>query len=316
MLMNKHIYYLFLVAAALFFGACSPEPEPEPRPPLADNSAILPFLQQHRPQRQQFVVDAQNPGTITGSNGTQVIFGPQAFTRPDGSAVTGQVQLEMIEIYDRGDMILAQMPPVFNGRLLVTAGEIYLNAKQQGTTLRVTNSRMQLPQKDTIPSASPKELFSGRGANGTWQRPAAGDTVLVDYITADSAASGIAYYEVSFTNDTIGWINVAHVNQTATARAVNGILEGLETYHGFVVYCVYGGGVRAVSPFSVHQNGQIYSTISLPDLIPVTLVAIGKQNDKFYYGEAKFESGPAEIYHHIPVAEIPEPDLVAKLDSL
>ena len=83
---------------------------------------------------QVFVVDASAGGVITGSQGTTVTFPPNSFG-DNGSPVSGNVTVELIEIYDKASMLLKNRSTLgmkANGdkEALKSAGEFFINAKQ------------------------------------------------------------------------------------------------------------------------------------------------------------------------------------------
>ncbi len=80
-------------------------------------------------------------GTIFGSQGSQLVIPANAFTL-NGTAVTGNVDIEFVEIYDRASMLLNNMPTTgkrSNGdeEALKSKGEFFINAKQNGTQLDI-----------------------------------------------------------------------------------------------------------------------------------------------------------------------------------
>ncbi|RMB56778.1 hypothetical protein EAX61_13340 [Dokdonia sinensis] len=90
---------------------------------------------------QQFTVDGTTGGIIVGAQGTQLSFQPSAFENLDGTAVTGNVDIELIEIYGRADMLKKKLPT--NGKqpngdvvTIISGGEFFINATQNGNQLR------------------------------------------------------------------------------------------------------------------------------------------------------------------------------------
>jgi len=88
---------------------------------------------------QEFTLDASAGGTITGEQGTKVFFPANAFGN-NGSPVTGNVTVELIEIYDKASMLLQNKSTLgmkANGdkEALKSAGEFFINAKQGANEL-------------------------------------------------------------------------------------------------------------------------------------------------------------------------------------
>ena len=83
---------------------------------------------------QEFTMDAAVGGIITGSQGTQVSFPPNAFGI-SGSPVTGSVTIQLVEIYDKASILLnnkSTLGQKGNGdkEALKSQGEFFIDAKQ------------------------------------------------------------------------------------------------------------------------------------------------------------------------------------------
>ncbi len=83
---------------------------------------------------QEFVLDAAIGGLITGTQGTQVTFQPNSFGL-NGTPVTGNVTVKLIEIYDKASMLLKDKSTLgmrANGdkEALKSAGEFHISALQ------------------------------------------------------------------------------------------------------------------------------------------------------------------------------------------
>jgi hypothetical protein len=99
------------------------------------------FLDNRVDALQEFTLDAASGGVITGTQGTQVTFQPNSFGI-NGSPVTGNVTVELIEIYDKASMLLKNKSTLGmrdNGdkEALKSAGEFFINAKQGSNELEL-----------------------------------------------------------------------------------------------------------------------------------------------------------------------------------
>ena len=135
-----------LALLALSLGAtsaCEPssELEPEDVPSAEEFDALV--LEARQQLLQTFTLDVGNLPTVEGEQGTRVSLPWWAdFTDPTGAVVTGDVTLELIEIFDRGSMLVTNMPT--NGRLpsgepgqLISGGEHFVNVTKDGVSLEV-----------------------------------------------------------------------------------------------------------------------------------------------------------------------------------
>tara|TARA_R110001583_G_scaffold52804_1_gene163534 strand:+ start:2409 stop:3467 length:1059 start_codon:yes stop_codon:yes gene_type:complete len=92
------------------------------------------FIDNRKDAVQEFTLDATTGGMIRGTQGTNVTFQPNSFGI-NGSPVTGNVTIRLIEIYDKASMLLKNRSTLgmrANGdkEALKSAGEFYISALQ------------------------------------------------------------------------------------------------------------------------------------------------------------------------------------------
>ncbi|MEP2771389.1 MAG: hypothetical protein ABJH05_04530 [Fulvivirga sp.] len=91
---------------------------------------------------QSFAVDIEEGGTVEGEQGTMLTFYANSLVDADGNDVTGEVDVELIEVFDRASMLLSDKPT--QGRqedgsiaTLISGGEFFINATQNGEQLQM-----------------------------------------------------------------------------------------------------------------------------------------------------------------------------------
>jgi len=156
-----------LLAAVLINTACN-EPDitlPEPQP---DGDALNQWFDAGVKDREQhFALTVSTGGDLKGSQGTILKFGANAFTTLSGGAVTGTVDITLVELYNRSSMLLAKKPT--NGKktdgsisTLVSGGEFYVNATQGGTQLKLKSGfSIVAPTDNTGGIDQEMKLFDG-----------------------------------------------------------------------------------------------------------------------------------------------------------
>lgn len=60
--------------------------------------------------KQSFSIDVANPSLITDNAGTSIQFIVNSFEDASGNTVTGNVDVELIEIYGKSDMVFEIIP--------------------------------------------------------------------------------------------------------------------------------------------------------------------------------------------------------------
>lgn len=100
--------------------------------------------------------------TFTTSKGTKISFPDNAFVNSSGSSVTGDVDIEVLEILSPMEMILNNKPSMSNGAPLQSGGEFFIRVTKNGQKLRLaTNSfvELKLPSNSTM---NGMKVFNGR----------------------------------------------------------------------------------------------------------------------------------------------------------
>src|SRR5688572_10117846 len=91
----------------LFVSLFGCDDDNAPVGPKPDAAALIEWYNSSIENKVQHLsISASSGGTITGAKGTKLQFGSNAFTTESGAAVTGTVDIELIEIYDRSSMLL------------------------------------------------------------------------------------------------------------------------------------------------------------------------------------------------------------------
>ncbi len=133
-------FALAAIGIAVFAVSCKKDDPITPNnPDPTGNSQALKnyFSNKEANAVQTFTIDATLSQSITGTNGTVVNFYPNSFVTSDGTPVTGNVEIKLIEIYKKSDMIRMNKPTMGNlpgGGMapLISGGEFKVTASQNG----------------------------------------------------------------------------------------------------------------------------------------------------------------------------------------
>ena len=143
----KHINQVFRTGlAVLLLGSLttltSCKEKNKPEDPMPNGQALHARILNNREAAvQHFTVGGGTGGALTADHGTKIIINPNSIGL-NGQPVTGNIDIEFIEIYDKGAMVLQDMStsgikPNGDVEALNSAGEFYLNATQNGQQLEV-----------------------------------------------------------------------------------------------------------------------------------------------------------------------------------
>ncbi len=150
--------------------------------------------------------------TFTSAKGVQVKINGACLTK-NGNPVTGEVQLEYAEVFDGGTMLVTNkttMGKLPNGdkTLIISGGEFYVNAKQNGVQLDITcNIQLIIPAALTGGGDNDMSLWDGiidENGNLTWdEQPQAPNGQ--NNLFLEGTGGNTSYY--GFFNS-FGWTNV------------------------------------------------------------------------------------------------------------
>jgi hypothetical protein len=90
------------------------------------------FTKNRTEAQQSATVSGLLGGTIQGTKGAKFKIGPNSFVLKNGAPITGEVKLEILEVYTPVDMILSNLPTMSNGQPLESGGEFLVRASYNG----------------------------------------------------------------------------------------------------------------------------------------------------------------------------------------
>lgn len=214
---------------------------------IIDNSDAFSALRENAladlTQTFQFNAD-DGSTTFTSDNGVQVTINGNCLTE-NGNAVTGQVDVEYVELFDKASMLVTNKPtmgtlPSGDKALLISGGEFLINATQNGIALDTT-CEIQLIIPSALTGGPDNDMLLWRGSiddedNLTW------DEVEDDDTTAQGRgvfAEGNNYY--AFIGD-FGWSNVDRFYNDPRAKTtiLVAVPEGYDNTNSSV-YLSYDG---------------------------------------------------------------------------
>ena len=147
--------------------------EQSQRPPSAEAFEAL-TADAREDMTQRFPVNVADWTHLVGEQGSTLFFNPNSFMKGDGSLAVGEVEVEMIEIFDKGSMLVTNMPS--NGltaagevALLVSGGEHLIDANQDGEALKMHGQfQLTAPAENTGGPDMDMQLFRAEGDGDAW----------------------------------------------------------------------------------------------------------------------------------------------------
>ena len=289
-----------LIAGALFLSACQkntdifvPDPGQLNGPDTTwQNSvtaampvSILKESLLFEPYSDSIDVNSNIASVLTPS-GLQVTFPPNCCVNGAGQTITGRVQVELMLVKKKGDMIRLSKPTTYNDSLLVSAGEIFIKLKKNGQAVQLAPGvKINIRYAD-IPTNLLMKFFAGDETDPERFNWRPNTDLLNNFINIGTQA-----YEI-YTNH-LRWINVAYVFDLNSTAKVN-VIAGLAPYFtnaNTVAFTVFND-YRSVAGMYGNINTRKFSTGKLPVGKAITVVVISKQGNDYFLG---YESAVTQI---------------------
>lgn len=264
----------FLTTISIMIISCQPEHSYLGKE-VNVNETVNDFHTRYRKEQQVFKTNAASPEMITSQQGAKLYLPPNGFVTPNGSPVTGNIEVSIKEIYTPMEMILNNMPTVSDGKLLESGGEFQIKVSQNNTALKLAPGnfiRIGIP--NTGRNLQGMQVFNGV-AN------AAGE---VNWVLNNNPGNFVVQDSTLFANsnlfaDDVNWINVdKFVNEPTVSFTVHpGNFPSGDSTNVFV----HLTGRNTVVKMNWVQ-GLSYFKSDMLLAVPSTIVGISTKNGQLY----------------------------------
>ena len=156
--MKQSIFSTIAIAVAISFTACKKNKDTYVQQDVFEQK-VKTFFDANAPKYESFTINASTGGLLLTSKGTKINFPANAFKKANGQLVTGSVTVQVKDMYQAADMLLANRPTEAGGQMLISYGEMTVKANQGADELQ-----LNAPAQVVVPAA-PKA-----GANGQFLR--------------------------------------------------------------------------------------------------------------------------------------------------
>lgn len=284
----KKLIYAFFILGMVSLVGCKRE-----ELGLHETSGIKKFFQENQPKSEFFVVNAGVKSSIKCKKGTVIKIDANSLLHQNGTPVTGNVTIEMKEVFTKSEMVKSKISTVSQGRLLISQGEFYINAVQGGESLKIKSGKkinISVPNFSNAPSSM---LFRGDSIPND-STPDPTDTIIdwtlfdSTYIppifidsTNDSIFDSINNPTITYFNFLIegfGWINLDEIENTQDMRSLNIVVNGFDVFNCnvFIVY------KDIHSMFEAWYGLDVFNAKYITLNRSVTIVAIGLKEGQYY----------------------------------
>ncbi len=232
--------------------------------------------------------------TVVFNKGTRLTFYPNSFKDAAGNILTsGEVCLEMVEMYKPGDMIANRASTVTKeGDLLISGGQVHIKATMNGKEVFANKYGIAFPQPAA--STQPMDLYYGDRSNSdsvvSWSiAPPGNGGTTTGTTPVDSLVS--AYHFDSATR--FSFINCDRLNSIPGDRTNNirilmpdGSFDK-NTTDVLFVFPTINTVTHAYYYYIKTKSFAVAPAYKIPLGLEISVVVIAKKDDNYYYYDQK-----------------------------
>lgn len=301
----------------MFFSACHKATHFDPQRVSATQ-----FYSQHGSNLQQFTGDAATGFVVAGERGTEITFPADAFVDGDGNVVSGEVQVGIIEILTKKDLLLSGVATESNGQLLESGGELYIEALQNGDTLHL-NPANDLWSTNPVQVKLPRNTDADPNGMILFKQGPRYDGGLLDddsftwLVFNESPQAMVQPYSYDFTIPSFGWINVDKFlgyppNQLTYVhvRLTPGSASGLQDVAVMMVFedlnAVIGLNYDPAMQWFGTESFSLTPNLPIGESISVVVIAKDAQDNLYFAKQEGMTIAANDLYTLTPQPATPQ----------
>ena len=261
-------------------------------------------------------IDSETTNLVYGQNGTLLNIPSGIFQFMNGTPVSGMVDLELIEIFFKDDMVRSNKPTTAGGALLVSGGELYIMAYQNGEKLEIIPGESMTIRVPTVTNyGTPWEMTKFYGTemeDGTVDWELAENAQV--QLTESMDTIGLAF---EFPETRLGWINCDYFYDQSNLTSVTIFVPEENTSTNTAVFLIFEDihSVCRISNYDADNNYFISNgNYSLPEGLDVTAFAVSKAGDVYTAAFVPFQI-TTDIVVPITLEEMSLENIHAQLQS-
>lgn len=256
------------------------------RPSAQEFTDIKQLALDNKVQEFQFNVDG-SVAHLTSAKGVQININSSCLTL-NGNAVTGDIDIEFVELFEKGDMLTTNKPtmgimPNGDKAMLISGGEFFVKVSQNGAEIE-TNCGFQLIIPASLTGGVDNDMTLWKGVidgegNLDWK-----DAEGRDNKEERVFAEGGAYY--TFAGE-FGWTNVDKFYNDPRPKTtiLVDVPDGYDNQNS-AVYLSYDGEAPALAKLDTYDNATgLFSEHygQIPIGLECHVIFVSEENDNFKY---------------------------------
>lgn len=287
--MKTNVKSMLLVSAlaTVTILSCKKENSVIPQAPVAEQATLSTLFAEKAAPKQTFTIDANQYQTITGAKGTILNIQAGSFKTQSGQAVTGNVTIELREIYSKADMIFSKAPTISNNQVLISGGELFLEAYQNGAELKLSSTNSISAMMPTTNPGPMQEFYSNQNfdvdGDLNWELTDSSSTDSIP-VVFDTTGTGTSSYYYYFELDGLNWINCDYFWGHPGPFTDIDVNVGSEFDGSNCTVYISFDGINSIVSLDDYDLNNIFSYGwgSFPQGSNVHIIAIGSVNGQYY----------------------------------
>lgn len=209
--MRRHLVYITIGIGMMFVLPGCQEDIDVFEPAELTSGDIASFFEAVQDNPLQYSWEASEEYILPAPGSGQIVIPSNALASQDGSPVSGMVQANVLEIHDKGSLIRNNAATAADGRLLESAGIVFLDIRQDGQPLQLASGRNIKVQLSTANYNPQLRLFTGRPDDSgrlEWKEAGAGESPIraVEFL---NEATGQWEEGIEIITAMLGWLQCA-----------------------------------------------------------------------------------------------------------
>lgn len=244
------------------------------------------FVHNRLQMTQTFRVNPLQENVIRGKNGLSFRIPALAFEDQWGDPVVGAIDVEIIELTRKSDIVLADRATTSGNQLLETGGAFYFGARQNNRPLQLgTPVQASVPISDQVDHPAYMQLFGGQNRGGAfdWR---------LDPVRKGNLRINTTSRTFEVTIEQPGWINCDHYYRLRRQQHYYLHIEPAKHLEEQEVFLIY----RTINTVAkLRPNDQGILTFPTPLPLPAIVYSIGAEEGAFFQGFHTILKDPYEL---------------------
>jgi len=281
----KKLLFAFSISIFIVISCSEDLPYVNEDVPATINGNITELFKDLQPPIETFNADSDDEIRLISDSRTVYCFPKEAFETLDGTPVSGNVDIEITEMYTKSSIIMYGIHTESNGQILESDGEFNIEASKDGQALQLRDGlRFKIQKQDDDPDPR-MLLFEGSEDGTTWDLASPDSTgVQRSEWFIDSTAIGFGY---ECFPEGLGYVNIDYFTKfdTENTRVEVTLPAGYSNMNSAVI-AVFKD-YRVVVNLQGDPDGQVFYNDAFPQEELVEFIVISNVAEDVYHFDSK-----------------------------